>query len=56
MIGGYAAAAARRSPRLDDPGARAVLRDDQSLRQILRRRREALGRAGERKSTGLTIS
>jgi glycosyltransferase involved in cell wall biosynthesis len=56
MIGGYAAAAARRSPRLDDPGARAVLRDDQSLRQILRRRREALGHPEERESAGLTIS
>ena len=33
LIAGYAAAAARRSPRLDDPRARAVLRDDQSLRQ-----------------------
>ena len=43
LIVGYAAAAARRSPRLDDPPARAVLRNDQSLKHLLRRRREALG-------------
>jgi glycosyltransferase involved in cell wall biosynthesis len=56
LIAGYAAAAARRSSRLDDPQARAVLRDDQSLRQILRRRREALGRPDERHSAGPTTS
>ena len=56
LIVGFAAAAARRSPRLDDPRARTVLRDDQSLRQILRRRREALGRADERQSAGFTTS
>ena len=54
LIAGYAAAAVRRSPRLEDPGARTVLRDDQSLRQILRRRREAIGRPDERTEAGLT--
>jgi glycosyltransferase involved in cell wall biosynthesis len=44
LLLGYAAAALRRSPRLEDPQARAVLRADQSLRQFLHRRREALGR------------
>ena len=47
IVLGYLSAAVRRSPRLEDPGARAVLREDQSLRKILRRRREALG-VGER--------
>jgi poly-beta-1,6-N-acetyl-D-glucosamine synthase len=40
---GYVSAAARRSARLDDAPARAVLRADQSFRNILKRRREALG-------------
>jgi biofilm PGA synthesis N-glycosyltransferase PgaC len=44
LVCGYLSAAARRTPRLEDPGACAVLRDDQSLRNIIRRRREALGR------------
>ena len=56
LIAGYAVAAARRSPRLEDPQARAVLRGDQSLRRILRRRREALGHPDERKSADLTAS
>ena len=43
LVYGYLTAATRRSPRLDDPEARAILRSDQSLRNILRRRREALG-------------
>jgi glycosyltransferase involved in cell wall biosynthesis len=43
LIYGYVSAAIRRSPRLDDPRARAMLRTDQSFRKILRRRREALG-------------
>jgi biofilm PGA synthesis N-glycosyltransferase PgaC len=43
LVSGYLSAAARRSPRLEDPGARAILRRDQSLRDFLRRRREALG-------------
>ena len=43
LLVGYVAAALRRSPGLDDPAARAVLRGDQSLRKILDRRREALG-------------
>jgi glycosyltransferase involved in cell wall biosynthesis len=43
LIYGYVLAAVRRSPRLDDPGARAMLRSDQSFTKILRRRREALG-------------
>ena len=42
---GYLAAATRRAPRLDDAEARAVLRADQSVRNILSRRREALGLA-----------
>jgi poly-beta-1,6-N-acetyl-D-glucosamine synthase len=44
LVVGYLSAAARRSPRLDDAGARRVLRADQSFRTILERRREALGR------------
>jgi poly-beta-1,6-N-acetyl-D-glucosamine synthase len=43
LIYGYVAAALRCAPRLEDPGARAMLRDDQSLKKILLRRREALG-------------
>lgn len=43
LIYGYVSAAARRAPRLDDADARAMLRSDQSLMRILRRRREALG-------------
>jgi poly-beta-1,6-N-acetyl-D-glucosamine synthase len=43
LMVGYARAAVRRGPRMDDPAARAVLREDQSLRNFLRRRREALG-------------
>lgn len=43
LVGGYLAAVGRRSRRLDDREARAVLRRDQSLRSILHRRREALG-------------
>jgi poly-beta-1,6-N-acetyl-D-glucosamine synthase len=46
LLCGYVSASARRSPRLSDPAARAVLRRDQSLRRILRRRREALGTSG----------
>jgi biofilm PGA synthesis N-glycosyltransferase PgaC len=49
LVYGSLSAAARRSPRLDDPGARTVLRRDQSLGQILRRRREALGQSESRK-------
>jgi glycosyltransferase involved in cell wall biosynthesis len=40
---GYASAALRRTPRLEDPQARAVLRRDQSFRNFVHRRREALG-------------
>ncbi len=40
---GYLSAAVRRLPRLQDPEARAILRKDQSFRNIIRRRREALG-------------
>ena len=43
LVYGYLSAAARRSSRLEDLGARAVLREDQSLRHFFRRRREALG-------------
>jgi biofilm PGA synthesis N-glycosyltransferase PgaC len=44
LLHGYVSAALRRSPRLEDPSARAVLRTDQSMRNLLHRRREALGR------------
>jgi biofilm PGA synthesis N-glycosyltransferase PgaC len=43
LVYGYVAAAARNSPRLSDPAARAVLRSDQSVRSLLERRREARG-------------
>jgi glycosyltransferase involved in cell wall biosynthesis len=43
LLLGYASAALRRSPRLADPRAREVLRRDQRFRNILHRRREALG-------------
>ena len=43
LLFGYASAAVRRSPRLEDAHARAVLRKDQSFRNLLHRRREALG-------------
>ena len=49
---GYASAAIRRSPRLKDPHARAVLRTDQSFRYFLRRRREALGLFNTPEGTG----
>ena len=45
LVCGFVAAALRRAPRLGDARARSVLRDDQSLRNLLQRRREALGRA-----------
>ena len=57
LVYGYLSAAARRSPRLDDPGARAILRRDQSPRRLLRRRREALGQSDtseQRKLSGHT--
>lgn len=44
MIWGYVAAAGRRQPRFDDPEVRRYLRDQQRLRNLLERRREALGR------------
>lgn len=44
MLWGYAAAAARRQPRVADPAARAKLRRHQSLRSLPLRAREALGR------------
>lgn len=44
MIAGYAAAAARREPRLRDPLVRAQIRDGQRLRVLPLRAREALGR------------
>jgi biofilm PGA synthesis N-glycosyltransferase PgaC len=42
---GYLLAAARRSQRLSDPAARAVLRRDQSMTNFASRRREALGKS-----------
>jgi poly-beta-1,6-N-acetyl-D-glucosamine synthase len=44
MIWGYAAAAARRAPRIADPDARAYLRRQQSPRNLRRRAVEAAGR------------
>jgi hypothetical protein len=43
MILGFLDAAARRAPRYPDEAARQRLRRDQSVRKLLRRRREALG-------------
>ena len=43
MLVGYARSAARRREQLDDDAARAVLREDQSLRSLRLRREEALG-------------
>lgn len=51
LVYGYLSAAARRSPRLADPKARAILRDDQSPRRILHRRREALGLSDTREAS-----
>src|SRR5262245_30612671 len=45
LVAGYVSAAARRSPRLEDSQARALLRSDQSMRNFLARRSEALGRS-----------
>jgi hypothetical protein len=45
MLCGYAAAAARRAPRLPDADARAFLRAQQRARQLPLRLREALGRS-----------
>jgi glycosyltransferase involved in cell wall biosynthesis len=46
MLVGYAGSVARRREQLGDEAARAVLRDDQRLRSLRRRRQEALGRLG----------
>jgi hypothetical protein len=43
LVYGYVRAAVLRSPRLSDPGARALIRDQQRLRNVLQRRREATG-------------
>jgi poly-beta-1,6-N-acetyl-D-glucosamine synthase len=43
LVYGYLSASVRRSPRLQDPRARAVLRADQRIGNLFRRRREALG-------------
>jgi hypothetical protein len=43
LLVGFLSAVARRSPQMDDAGARAVLRADQSMRRILQRRDEAVG-------------
>ena len=45
LLWGYASAAARRRPKLDDPYARAIVRRDQQFRNAVRRRREAVGSA-----------
>jgi glycosyltransferase involved in cell wall biosynthesis len=44
MIYGYARSAVRRTPRYEDPAVRKLLRDEQALRRLPRRIREALGR------------
>jgi glycosyltransferase involved in cell wall biosynthesis len=44
MPAGYARAMLRRSPRYDDAEVRKLLRDEQSLRNLPRRLREAIGR------------
>jgi len=44
MIGGYAGAALRRAKRCPDDDVRSFVRSQQSLRQLPRRAREALGR------------
>jgi glycosyltransferase involved in cell wall biosynthesis len=46
MIWGFASAAARRTPQLDDRAVRAELRARQSLRNVPRRAREAFGQRG----------
>jgi len=43
MLWGYGASAAGRLPRLDDQDARAILREDQRLRNLGRRLRETRG-------------
>ena len=43
MLWGYASSVARRRPQWNDAAARLVLREDQRLRALLSRRREALG-------------
>jgi len=45
MLYGYARAVMRRSPRYDDSAVLKLLRDEQALRRLPRRIREALGRA-----------
>ena len=52
LLIGYASAAFRRSPRLEDRRAREVLRTDQSFRHLLHRRREALGLIDTPKESG----
>lgn len=47
ILVGYLRAALTRAPGLQDAEARAVLREDQRARNLLRRRHEALGRAGD---------
>jgi hypothetical protein len=44
LLWGFVASAVRRAPQLADEDARARLRQDQSVRHLLSRRREALGR------------
>jgi len=46
MVWGYAAAAAKRVPRIEDPDARAYLRQQQSPRNLRRRALEAAGKRG----------
>jgi hypothetical protein len=48
LLWGYASAAARRRPKLDDPAALAIVRSDQKLRNAVRRRREAVGATAPR--------
>jgi len=52
LVWGYASAAARRSPQCPERDVLKFVRDDQSLKNILRRMREATGRTGRDSSPG----
>jgi hypothetical protein len=43
LVYGYVSAAVRRAPGMEDPEARAILRTDQSVQNIVHGRREAFG-------------
>jgi biofilm PGA synthesis N-glycosyltransferase PgaC len=50
LVWGYTRSTMRREERLGDVSAKAILREDQRLRHILHRRREALGQIAPRRS------